>query len=190
MFSAPQKAFSASRLRELPFSIHPSRVNLGSPWEATPGFSRELLVVSVFSVLPKSFTPARSVPAVMVCLHVCTISLWAPNASFPLSFPSKQYSAWHAVGAHLVLCGRQRNTKHVSYPCYPPIRKMQWGLPCGPVDKNPPSPLGCKELDTTEAALHAHRCGGHGFDPRSGRIPHAAEQLGLCAVTNEPVCCD
>ena len=29
--------------------------------------------------------------------------------------------------------------------------------------------------------------GGHGFDPWSGKIPHAAEQLSLCATTAEPV---
>ena len=33
----------------------------------------------------------------------------------------------------------------------------------------------------------ACQCGGHGFGPWSGRIPHAAEQLGLCAKTTEPV---
>ena len=32
----------------------------------------------------------------------------------------------------------------------------------------------------------ACRCGGHGFEPWSGRIPHAAEQLGPCATTTEP----
>ena len=26
---------------------------------------------------------------------------------------------------------------------------------------------------------------GHGFDPWSGKIPHAAEQLSLCATTTE-----
>ena len=30
-------------------------------------------------------------------------------------------------------------------------------------------------------------CGGHGFDPWSGKIPHAAEQPSLCAPTIEPV---
>ena len=32
----------------------------------------------------------------------------------------------------------------------------------------------------------ACRCRGHGFDPCSGRIPHAVEQLGLCVTTTEP----
>ena len=27
---------------------------------------------------------------------------------------------------------------------------------------------------------------GHGFEPWSGKIPHAAEQLGPCATTTEP----
>ena len=31
------------------------------------------------------------------------------------------------------------------------------------------------------------QCRRQGFDPRSGKIPHAAEQLSLCATTNEPV---
>ena len=28
--------------------------------------------------------------------------------------------------------------------------------------------------------------GGHGFDPRSGKIPPTAEQLSPCATTSEP----
>ena len=32
----------------------------------------------------------------------------------------------------------------------------------------------------------ACRCRGHGFEPWSGKIPHAAEQLGPCATTTEP----
>ena len=32
----------------------------------------------------------------------------------------------------------------------------------------------------------ACQCRGHGFEPWSGRIPHAAEQLGLWATTTEP----
>ena len=32
----------------------------------------------------------------------------------------------------------------------------------------------------------ACQCRGHGFDPWSGRIPHAAEQLGPWATTTEP----
>ena len=29
--------------------------------------------------------------------------------------------------------------------------------------------------------------GGHGFDPWSGRIPRASEQLSLCTATTEPM---
>ena len=29
-------------------------------------------------------------------------------------------------------------------------------------------------------------CRGHGFDPWSGKIPHAVEQLSPCATTTEP----
>ena len=32
----------------------------------------------------------------------------------------------------------------------------------------------------------ACQCGGSGFEPWSGRIPHAAEQLSACAATAEP----
>ncbi|KAJ8794086.1 hypothetical protein J1605_019078 [Eschrichtius robustus] len=35
-------------------------------------------------------------------------------------------------------------------------------------------------------ALH-HVERGHGFEPWSGKIPHASEQLSLCATTTEPV---
>ena len=34
----------------------------------------------------------------------------------------------------------------------------------------------------------ACRCKGHGFEPWSGRIPHAAEQLGPWATIAEPAC--
>ena len=38
-------------------------------------------------------------------------------------------------------------------------------------------------------------CRGHGFEPWSGNIPHAVEQLSLCATTTratttEPTCCN
>ena len=32
----------------------------------------------------------------------------------------------------------------------------------------------------------AWQCRGHGFDPWSGKIPHAVEQLSLCTTTTEP----
>ena len=34
----------------------------------------------------------------------------------------------------------------------------------------------------------ACQCRGHRFEPWSGKIPHAAEQLSSCATTTEPVC--
>ena len=34
----------------------------------------------------------------------------------------------------------------------------------------------------------ACQCRGHGFEPWSGKIPHAAEQLGPWATTTEPAC--
>ena len=49
------------------------------------------------------------------------------------------------------------------------FKKMKWGFPGGTVVKNPPA-----------------KCRGHGFEPWSGKIPHAAEQLSPCATTTEP----
>ena len=34
----------------------------------------------------------------------------------------------------------------------------------------------------------ACQCRGHGFEPWSGKIPHAAEQLSPCTTTTEPTC--
>ena len=45
---------------------------------------------------------------------------------------------------------------------------MGWDSPSGPVVKNPPAR-------------------GHGFNPWSGEIPHAVEELSPCATTTEPV---
>jgi len=36
----------------------------------------------------------------------------------------------------------------------------------------------------------ACRCRGHGFDPWSGKIPHASGQLCPCAVATEPLSCN
>ena len=36
----------------------------------------------------------------------------------------------------------------------------------------------------------ACQCREHGFDSWSRKIPHATEQLSLCAMTTEPVCCN
>ena len=47
---------------------------------------------------------------------------------------------------------------------------MELGFPGGTVVKNPPA-----------------NSRGHRFKPWSGKIPHAAEQLSLCATTTEPV---
>ena len=46
-----------------------------------------------------------------------------------------------------------------------------WDSPGGPVVKNPPAR-------------------GHGFDPFSGKIPHAAGHLNPCATSSEPTCCN
>ena len=34
--------------------------------------------------------------------------------------------------------------------------------------------------------LRMHQCMGHGFEPWSGKIPHATEKLSPCATTTEP----
>ena len=44
-------------------------------------------------------------------------------------------------------------------------------FPGGALVKNPPT-----------------NAGGQGFEPWSGKIPHAAEQLSPCATTTEPAC--
>ena len=52
------------------------------------------------------------------------------------------------------------------------IQKILWGLPCGPVVKNPPS-----------------NAGDAGSIPSQGtKIPHAAGQLSPRAATTEPSC--
>ncbi|XP_049551062.1 pleckstrin homology domain-containing family A member 5 isoform X27 [Orcinus orca] len=45
-------------------------------------------------------------------------------------------------------------------------------------------PTGWEEAYTFEGARYYIK--GHGFEPWSGKIPHAAEQLSLCATANEP----
>ena len=47
--------------------------------------------------------------------------------------------------------------------------KSNGGFPSGPVVKNPPA-----------------NAGDQGFNPWSGKIPRAAEQLSLCTTTTEP----
>ena len=49
------------------------------------------------------------------------------------------------------------------------LREVVLGFPGGVVVKNPSA-----------------NAGGHGFVPWSRKIPHAAEQLNLCATTTEP----
>ena len=34
------------------------------------------------------------------------------------------------------------------------------------------------------------QCRGHGFDPWSGKIPHAEEQRSPCTTTSELMCCN
>ena len=49
------------------------------------------------------------------------------------------------------------------------FRSAELGFPGGTVVKDPPA-----------------NAGEHGFEPWSGKIPHAAERLSPCATTTEP----
>ena len=53
--------------------------------------------------------------------------------------------------------------------CENPVSKIYQGFPGGAVVENLPADAG-----------------GHGFEPWSGKIPHAAERLGPWATTTEP----
>ena len=55
-------------------------------------------------------------------------------------------------------------------------RMLNEGFPSGAVDENPPA----------NAGESACQCRGHRFEPWSGKIPHATEQLSSCATTTEP----
>ena len=55
-------------------------------------------------------------------------------------------------------------------PGKPFLRSDIWDFPGGAVVKS----------------LPVSQCRGHGFDPWSGKIPHAAEQLSPSATTTEP----
>ena len=56
------------------------------------------------------------------------------------------------------------------------------GFPGGAVVKNPPAGLPWWR----SAWESTCQCRGHGFDPWSGRNPHAAEQLSPCTTATEP----
>ena len=62
--------------------------------------------------------------------------------------------------------------------CHLLFLKKKQGFPGGEVVKNLPAKKKKKES--------ACQCRGHGFEPLSRKIPHAAEQLSLCATATEP----
>ena len=80
---------------------------------------------------------------------------------------------------------------------------LAWKIPWTEEPDRLYSPWGCKESDLTKLPYththtHTHtgdsagrevtsQCRGLGFDPWSGKIPHAAEELRPCSRTTEPV---
>lgn len=113
VFSVPQKPiftfYSQLIVQE---SAH------GSLCEAPPWFLH--LVISAVLCAPRILEP---------CLYsgLFHTQLWWFVSSLvylvPVSVFSVQLSAWLAVGAHLALCKRQINIKHVFYPP-PPTNKV------------------------------------------------------------------
>ena len=67
-------------------------------------------------------------------------------------------------------------------------RSERWteDVPGGPAVKNPPVGLS-RWFSGWESTC---QCRGYGFDPWSGKIPHAVEQLSPWATTTEPTCCN
>ena len=63
-----------------------------------------------------------------------------------------------------------------------PLKNLLSDFPGGAVVKN--SPAGLPWWRSGKESTCQHR--GHGFELRSGKIPHAMEQLSPCATTTEP----
>ena len=66
----------------------------------------------------------------------------------------------------------------------PPVRSWFWIILPHPLPLLSRGPR--KESDEKVGLESACQCRRHGFVPRSGRIPHAAERLGPWATTTEP----
>ena len=90
-----------------------------------------------------------------------------------LVHPSKndfetQFYKWKGV---LVLVGIFNCDRQIHWETFDPRKVQSLGLPWW--------------RSGWESAC---QCRGHGFEPWSGKIPHAAEQLGPWATTTEPAC--
>ena len=78
--------------------------------------------------------------------------------------------SWTLTGEHLSLFYYFKKDSRI-WPCICMVENLIWGLPWW-----------------SSGWESACQCRGHGFVPRSGKIPHAAEQLGPWATTTEPAC--
>ena len=63
--------------------------------------------------------------------------------------------------------------------------ELQYNHICNHCNASITSVLGTSLVVQWESA---RQCRGPGFDPWSGKIPHGAGQLSLCATTTEPLC--
>ncbi|KAJ8794962.1 hypothetical protein J1605_018549 [Eschrichtius robustus] len=58
---------------------------------------------------------------------------------------------------------------------------------CQPPSLNPPNRILEDPSLENVSCPREESCRGHRFEPGSGKVPHAAEQLGPCATAAEPV---
>ena len=122
-----------------------------------------------------------------------SVGFWHPSVANPAGsdLTALRVSVFRAVSADWghphthprppvsipVASAAETSSWHCPYVLRGPLGCLQvWGLrsfsvgdfPSGPVVKNLPA-----------------KCMGHGFDPWSGKIPHATRQLSLCTATTE-----
>ena len=90
------------------------------------------------------------------------------------------FCRWYKIRSNFILLhveiqfSQHHGLKPLSFSPYMvwvPLSKIIWGLPCW--------------HSGWESAC---QCRGHGFEPLSGKIPHATEQLGPWATITEPAC--
>ena len=102
-------------------------------------------------------------------MHINCPLWWAPRVSFLMNFYKNKNNPTHSPVA-----GKKSGAREDGHA--PGLRRVQWyylkairGLPWW--------------RSGWESAC---QCRGHGFEPWSGKIPHATEQLGPWATTTEP----